>query len=240
MGMRGKTCSACSVLFLVFIISTSATVWSQDGICVFPSGSGAELAYPTGWQTSLLRVFTSSDTVGRGSSIEVWVDSDSQQGCPQYQWQVSGTGFHFGSISGPTIGTTNSDEERLQLWADNSACGSAVITVVDGCGADGESSVREPNYGYWELIHEEYCATIDSQAGGCDCYDCSEVIVGGYKYMDCWFGGTRTWSRYHGPTCTKWPYTEDLSSSDCGCPGFYYPFNVVGLYRHFKWKKRCN
>jgi hypothetical protein len=92
----------------------------------------------------------------------------------------------------------------------------------------------------WVLVHEEYCGTVDPQPGGCDCTDCSEVVVGGYKYRDCWFGGTTAGSRHHGPTCSKWPDTEDLSHSNCGCAGYYYPFGVVGLYDHFMWEWRCN
>jgi hypothetical protein len=226
-----------ALLFAV-LFSIRAMSWAQEGICILPTGT-AEVTYPPGWGASVLVLYTSDDRVSRGSHVEVWVESDCH-GCPPYQWQVSGTGFHFDSISGPTTATTDGDEETLQLWADSTACGSAFITVTDGCQADAEESVREPSYGRWIQMHEEYCATIDSQPGGCDCYDCSEVVVGGYKYRDCWFGGTRAYNRYHGPTCTKWPYTEDLSGSDCGCAGFYYPFGLVGLYHHFMWEWRCN
>ncbi len=170
----------------------------------------------------------------------MWVESDSH-GYPTCNWQVSGTGFHFDSISGPAGETTLEDGEPLQLWADNSACGSASITVSGNCGDDGEASVRQPNNGTWgDPIHQEYCGEIDPQGGGCDCYPCSEVVVGGYKYRDCWFGGTIAYLRYHGPTCSKWPYTEDLSGSVCGCAGFEYPFGVVGLYHHFMWEWTCN
>jgi hypothetical protein len=238
MGMKGKTWLVSCLLLLVLFMSMSSMPWAQENMCVIPTGT-ASVTYPENWGFSVLKIYTSDDEVGRGQSVEVWVESDSH-GCPPYQWQASGTGFHFNNISGPPTAETYGDGETLQLWAESTACGSAVIMVVDGCGADGESSVREPNYGYWQLIQEEYCATIDSQPGGCDCDDCSEVIVGGFKYMDCWFGGTTAGYRYHGPTCTKWPYTEDKSNSTCGCAGFYYDFNVVGLYKHFKWQKMCN
>ena len=228
--------------YLIVVFAFSLTIvgwcWAQEEICILPTGTG-EVTYPPGWDASVLALYTSDDKVSRGSQIAVWVESDSH-GCAPYQWQVTGKGFHFDSIAGPTTEITRGDGETLQLWADNTACGSATVTVVDSCGNDEETSIRQPYNGTWVQIHEEYCGTVDSRAGGCSCTDCSEVVVGGYRYKDCWFGGTTAWMRYHGPTCSKWPYTEDLSSSNCGCPGFEYPFGVVGLYDHFMWEWKCN
>ena len=232
-----KQAAAFALVFAV-ALGIGGWSWAQEGICILPTGTG-EVTYLPGWSGSVLALYTSDDWVSRGSYIEVWVES-SGHGCPPYQWQVSGTGFHFNNISGPTTEITNGDGVTLQLWADNSACGSATVTVVGNCGDNAEASIRQPYNGTWVQIHEEYCGTVDSRAGGCSCTDCSEVVVGGYRYKDCWFGGTTAWMRYHGPTCSKWPYTEDLSSSNCGCPGFEYPFGVVGLYDHFMWEWRCN
>ena len=73
--------------------------------------------------------------------MNAWVDSDGKA-CPPYNWSVSGTGFHFNSASGPTAATTNADLETLQLWADDTACGTATITVTDNCEGTDTDYVR--------------------------------------------------------------------------------------------------
>lgn len=152
---------------------------------------------------------------------------------------MSGTGFHFNDAAGPATATTNSDSQTLQLWADDTACGSAIITVTDACNESARLSVRDPDHGRWVLVHNEYCGQVDGQPGGCWCRNCSTVVVGGYRYQDCWWGGTCAGSRYHGPYCSKWPYTEELSNTKCGCAGYYHSFGVVGLYDHHMWEWQC-
>jgi hypothetical protein len=92
----------------------------------------------------------STHTVTRNTFITVKIDSGSV-GSPPYDWTISGTGFHFNSSSGPTSEHTKLHSETLQVWADGSACGSARITVQDGC-TQSTASIREPNNGNWNTV----------------------------------------------------------------------------------------
>ncbi|MFW6114982.1 MAG: RHS repeat-associated core domain-containing protein [Thermodesulfobacteriota bacterium] len=182
-------------------------------------------------------IYSSSEEVDPSDYVEVWVDSGGL-GCPPYSWRVSGKGFHFNTISGPTTALTDADMAVLQLWADDTACGSAAIDVADSCGQTGTGYVKS-TAGTWVQIHSEYCGTVVHQPAQCECRRCSTAVIGGYKYKDCWWGGTRNW-RYSGPTCGKWPYTEDQSGTCCYCAGYYPCFDVVGLYDHHMWEWQCD
>ena len=158
---------------------------------------------------------------------------------PPYSWSLSGSGFHFNNISGPTSEETESTSETLQLWADNTACGSAIITVIDPCGKKATASVREPNNGQWQIIYMEYCGEIPAGRGMC-CGKCSEAVVGGYRYVDCWVSGPHPCIWEGPPKCSKWPYTEDLSDGCCGYVGYYPCFDHQGLYEHYIEEYTCN
>ena len=123
--------AGCLTLVFTFSLIIGGWSWAQEEMCIMPSGTG-QVTYLSGWGGSVLAVYTSDDKISRRSHIEAWVESDSH-GCPPYQWQISGTGFHFNDISGPTTEVTSRDGVTLQLWADNSACGSATVTVVGNC-----------------------------------------------------------------------------------------------------------
>lgn len=71
-----------------------------------------------------------ADTIARSSSISVYIEN----GCPPFDWTVSGTGF--------TLGSAQTDERVNTLTADGSACGSATITITDDCGNSDTGYVR--------------------------------------------------------------------------------------------------
>lgn len=244
------------VLCFALVFALSLTIigwsWAQEGICIFPSGTG-EVTYPPEWGEAVLAVYTSDDKVSRANYIEVWVESDAH-GCAPYQWQVTGRGFHFDGISGPGVRTTDGDWQALQLWADSTACGSAFITVKDGCGAYAETSVREPNSGRWVLIEQVDCSGANHLSGNCWCRCGGTVIVGGYRYYSEWIGGTNIDIQYTGPLCE--PYPEVIFPADCaistggylsppagtpvcGCAGFEPWFAVSeqrpGVKRKWRW-----
>ena len=242
---RLKICSLIVLLASYFILTGMAK--AESNACNGPGQTlSGNYTVQAGWASEcecnevIPEIDLSSTTVSRNNFVTVRIASG-VTACPPFIWTISGSGagFHFDDPEGPTGATTYSNSTSLELWADSTACGSAIITVTDACGESATISVREPSYGHWVLVHNESCATVDSQPGGCSCTNCSTVVVGGYKYMDCWWGGTRAGSRYHGPTCEKWPYTEDLSGTKCGCPGYYYPFGVVGILYHKKWEWQC-
>ena len=238
MGRQGVTkLGACFAL--VFAFSLTIAEWSQgqEGICIMPSGTG-EVTYPPGWGESVLAVYTSDDVISRGTYVEVWVESD-KHGCAPYQWSVTGRGFHFDGISGPAVTTTDGDWQALQLWADSTACGSAFITVKDGCGADAEVSVREPISGRWVLIEEITCGTLENWPGNGTCHSDYYCIEGGYRYLDSWLAGTNMGYRWHpSGDCIKYPCTP-YDRNYCYDPGFYPPFYHVGIHSKKMWRWDC-
>lgn len=80
-------------------------------------------------------------------------------GCPPFQWSVSGTGFAM--LTSETAGRTN------YLIAGVDVCGTASITVTDNCGNSTDGDVRVTE-GSWET--QGRCAAVrGSSGGGWDC-----------------------------------------------------------------------
>jgi hypothetical protein len=183
-------------------------------------------------------IHLSSDTVLRNNFIEAWVDSGNQA-CPTYTWTINGNGFYFYDTSGPTTASTGADSERIEIWADSAACGSAIITVTDKCGEKVTSSARQPNNGKWVLIEEITCGTVDSQPGSGNCnsdYYCTE---GAYRYLDSWVAGTNMGTRWHPiGNCTKYPCTP-YDRNYCYDPGYEPKFYHVGIQYKKKWIWDC-
>ena len=248
----GTKVGVCFAFLLAFSFAIAGWSWAQEGICVFPTGT-EEVAYPTGWAGSVLMLYASDDKVTRGSYVQVWVESDGH-GCPPYRWHVTGRGFHFDNIAGATAATTNGDGEALQVWADNNACGSAFITVTDGCEGAAQASVREPTSGRWTLIEQVDCSGPNYLPGNCFCACGGTVIVGAYRYYSEWVGGTNMNIQYTGPLCDAYPEVPfpgncKISSGGylsppagtpvCSCAGFEPWFAVSekrpGLKRKWRW-----
>jgi hypothetical protein len=57
-----------------------------------------------------------------------------------YTWEISGNGFWLDDQYTQT--TTLTDTYSTLIYADEDACGSALITVTDDCGTTGEGSIR--------------------------------------------------------------------------------------------------
>lgn len=85
--------------------------------------------YPSGWFPEFQYDPNNPDEIDRNSSVEIKVIG----GTPPYTWEVSGTGF---SIPSSTTGRTNT------LSADDTACGTATITVTDNYGVPVTGYVR--------------------------------------------------------------------------------------------------
>jgi hypothetical protein len=191
----------------------------------------AEFIYPEGWFSKLQWDPTNHQTVDRSSSVTISV----LNGEAGFSWEVAGNDFWFNEEH--TANSITTSARSVTVYSGPNACGGASILVTDIMGDTVTGSVRCTN-GRWVLVHDEYCGEVTLIPGQCNCTSCSRVVVGAYMYEDCWWGGTNAY-RYDGPYCSKWPATEDLSDTKCGCSGYYFPFDVVGLYDHRMWEWRC-
>jgi len=113
----------------------------------------------------------SDDTIDRNGTATIVV----KDGCPPFSWSVSGTGF---SIPASSEGRTNI------LSADDTACGTATITVTDHCGDSCSGYVRGTE-GQWVLKSIGTCVisgvgTFTGTTGTPERY-CYEYIVGNKK-----------------------------------------------------------
>jgi len=190
-----------------------------------------EFVYPEGWFSRLQWDPTNPQMLDSSGSVTIRV----LNGEPLFTWEVGGNDFWFNEEY--TAASITTDARSVTLYAGPNACGGASILVTDIMGDTVTGSVRCTN-GRWALVHEEYCGEVTLEPGQCNCTNCSRVVAGAYMYEDCWWGGTRAY-RYEGPYCSKWSATEDLSDTKCGCPGYYFPFAVVGLYDHRMWEWQC-
>jgi len=174
-------------------------------------------------------------TIGRGEGINLWCFTEGGSSCPPFNWNVSGTGFHFYGVAGPTTGETEEELEIITLYADNNACGTATITVTDSCGDTSTAYIRCTT-GKWTRISTEFCSQmIDGSTPGQCCKQTSEVIVGKYRYRDSWMGGPypcRITGGGSGVYCSKWSYTTDKSDKCCYYVGFYPCFPTTWLGHH--------
>lgn len=125
-------------------------------------------------------------TIARETDVTITVDN----GCGDYSWAVSGTGFSF-------VNSTTTEGSNL-LSADNTACGVATITVTDYCGIQVTGVVKcttgqwyrcVPHWspagthgpcglGYFEYYVDQYyvygeCSTGGVYGTGPFCVDCS-------------------------------------------------------------------
>ncbi len=87
----------------------------------------------------------SDETIVREGSAAVYVLG----GQPPFTWSVSGIGFSF--ATSVTQGRAN------LLEADNTTCGSADITVTDGCEETATGAVREEDNSKWSAIAGDVC-----------------------------------------------------------------------------------
>jgi hypothetical protein len=93
--------------------------------------------YPEGWE--LLWDPTNIEEIDSGCTAYISVIG----GVSPYKWSVSGTGFSF------SVGKT--EERTNALYADDTACGSAAITVTDDFGDNVTGYVRCKN-GQWVFV----------------------------------------------------------------------------------------
>jgi hypothetical protein len=113
----------------------------------------------------------SDETIDRDGTASVIITD----GCPPFTWSVAGTGFWFDLAH--TLTEIETDARTVTLYADDTACGSATITVVDDCEDSCTGYVRCTE-GQWAI-----CASY-SQGGCCypPGYPCNEHTIYEDKY----------------------------------------------------------
>ena len=176
------------------------------------------------------------EEIDRNSSVTISVIG----GTPPYSWSVSGTGFHFESVTGPT--TITIGLKVVQLWADDIACGSATITITDSAGQTATGYVR-CSTGQWTYMG--YCqSALIGDTYGCDVHSGPFLI----EYI----GGDERWATRHvnmrcatndsGPATGVWvncplgvipPPFSPIRSDICNCACGPCYLGVIGYY---KWE----
>lgn len=157
-------------IIVIAILNLNSFSSAEDSCSVNNFGSGLPLilqdySYSEDW-FSTLYLNTNKETIPRNAYMEAWVDSG-EWGCPPYKWTVDGSGFHFESKSGPTELYDKYNDEIIKLWSDNSACGTATITVTDQCNQTATAFVKS-TYGNW--VQDCYAVCPD-YFGTCGIHD---------------------------------------------------------------------
>jgi len=231
---------------MIIVVILFNSVWAtraEDCECnnITPTSSG-NASYPDGWECKstggILTVYITADTVNRNNYIEAWFDADVETSSP-YIWSITGNGFHFNNESGPSILISNDSSEKIEIWADGTACGSVIITLEDQCGNRGVASVRQPDNGKWVIEEEITCGTVDSMPGAGTCNSNYYCIQGAYRYLDSWVSGTNGSIRWH-PTgnCIKYSCTP-YDRNYCYAIGYEPRFYHWGIQLKKKWIWSC-
>lgn len=115
----------------------------------------------------------SDDTIDREGTANVIITG----GCTSYSWSVSGTGFSFANAT--TLARVNT------LIADETACGTASITVTDDCGTTVTGEVRctegewvIQGYANWSGLPDAAKCVAQGSAAGCDATTVEEIVGG--------------------------------------------------------------
>jgi len=200
--LKSNLLKACLLIpAIVFCLSLSG--FSSDQ-CIPPdcppniSTIPGTVKYPASW--FLKWDPNNPDTMGRETKVNVSVLG----GRAPYSWSVSGSGFSL--TESQTQGLSNT------LYADNTACGSAFITVTDVRGAV-EGSVRIPAHGQW-VFKGDYCGLSGS---GPNAMGWIEFIQGGKKQRqytfnncECGLSGSKTVAE-----CDDWINSNCPSAPNC-------------------------
>ena len=224
------------VLSFILFLNPSGAI-GQEG-CMVPTIPG-EVIYPRGWYCECdgdkPDAYVSSDTVTRGDFVTVLADY-AGLACPPYNLSVGGTGFHFSNIAGPITGETADNLKTIELWADDTACGSALATVTDACGEQATISVREPNNGGWYLVESEQCSHWErGWCAFCTCVDTFEI--GAYRYENVWIGDKAC--QMTEESCGPYGGGEDLRGNACYVVGYYTPAYCGTFFQKNMWEWRC-
>jgi hypothetical protein len=143
-----KRFSICFIIVgLMLIVADNAI----SGPCMMPTAP-KEVEYPDGWFGGI-EIYTSSEEVEPGGTVDVWAVSSGGLPCVPYRWSVSGNGFELGSDS------TWGDYEKNMLYAGDNACGTAEVEVMDARGVRATGYVRSTN-GRWVWI-SDYNPVVD-------------------------------------------------------------------------------
>ena len=157
---------------------------------------------------------STADTIGQSSEIDIVFTG----GCPTYSWTVSGTGYTLDSA------TTTTPVNGLN--ADETACGTATISVTDDCGQTETCYIRG-TVGRWVLKTQNVCTmggtgTYMSEGPGYVNYELiggkgkqeqtSVVSHGNYGY------GCEAGCDYY---CSEWWVSPPNQSANCIDPCTY-------------------
>ena len=212
MGMKGKSGLAFCVPFLGLSVSMSSSVWAQEGMCVMPTGSGQELAYPENWNSPIvlnLHVDGLEDgAIPSGGCAVVKVDSGGW-GKPPYAWEILGGESFYFNIGGVHTQTaqTPGDYQAVQLCINSESCGTATIRISDD---NGKANIHHVpgGSGGWSRVSQfiNRCTVQGNSCQSCYWYGCTDHA------MDCTYNNSITetigdvrWIISFACQCLGWP-----------------------------------
>jgi hypothetical protein len=145
-----------------------AVIWLLIGFFAIPSQ--AALQFDPG----------NPQSITPDSSVSIALVGDSAP----FAWHVSGWGAKL------SYGYTTEPANTLNV--NGSACGTIDLVAKNSAGERAHTSLRVVGGGSWVMVVDEMCGELlplePPIYGGCR--KCSEATSGGYRFKDCWFGGT--------------------------------------------------
>ena len=191
-----------------------------------------EIIYPPDWFPEFQYNPDNPEEIDRNSSVTISVIG----GTAPYTWSVSGNGFSLSQNE--TEGLSNT------LYANNDACGPAIITVTDAGSETVEGAVR-CSAGHWVEIHKYCCISGSIQT--CGNYEPETEIgieapnfVGKYMYYPgyVYFGNCPRSSYPYPPLCSENipPFQNIVPCSD-SIPGLNW--SVLGLSGYLVYEWQC-
>ena len=191
-------------VFCLFLSGVAAEKECWDSLGGGPTFTGNH-TYTPDWYPEFQYDPDNPDEIDRNSSVEIKVIG----GFPPYSWSVSGNGV--------ILSLNETEVPSNALYADNTACGTATITVIDKCGDSCTGYVRCTT-GSWVMkcsnASNYYgCSPWESVWGG-ESYD----IIQGYQKWEMIGKFARTSKCCPGDAIDcSWDY-PDCPSPPCGDP----------------------
>jgi hypothetical protein len=154
-------------------------------------------------------------------------------GTAPFSWHIEGGGFWFDEEH--TLTEQVTDTGSIEVCADEAACGTATITVIDGFGVTVTGYVKSTQGG-WYVVEEAQCSGWQREwCAFCTCEDTFEV--GPFRYQNVWIGDKSC--QMTEESCGPYPKRADLKRNKCYVAGFYTPSSCDTFFYRTKWEWRC-
>ncbi len=224
--IKFKSLYVFALLQALLLIFAVATLRSEPCLDIDPT-IGPDHEYPPGWRNELKYSENNPDEMMNNAQVGLGVVG----GFPPFHWQADpSSGFHFETDTTEGRGNT--------LYAEDMACGTVTVRIVDDEGQLARGYLRVLGDGEWKKVTDIYCGSYPFGILRPTCTKTYTCTMGKYRFADTWrhdreFVPNGSYGAF---PCNPTPtFPKDY----CHDPGYYPPKKLQHIYRKEVWAWRC-